>query len=107
MASILRDRIRAPPDREPRADEVDIALDLLESQVEAPRQQRSAATDRYRRDVDDHLVQEPRICELAGELATPDDPDAPVAGGRRHLLVDRTHITARELDRRVGHDRQL
>src|SRR5262245_2998053 len=74
MGAILRGPIWPAHDGEPRADEVDVALDLLEPQLDVSGQERRARTDRHRRDVDDHLVEQSRIGELACQIASADDP---------------------------------
>ena len=70
-------------------------------------QQRRAGAERHRRDVDDHLVEQARVGELADEVSAADDPDVPAARRRDHLRVHRRDVAAHELDRRAGHDRQL
>src|SRR5262245_18575927 len=106
MGSILRGSIWRAYDGEPRADEVDVALDLLEPELDVSGQERRARADRHRRDVDDHLVEQSCIGELAGHIASTDDPGVPIAGGCQHLRVNRAHVRVRELDRRAGNGAQ-
>ena len=89
------------------ADEVAVPSDLVEAQLDPARQQRRTPAQRHRRDRDDDLVQQPRVRELAGQVSPADNPDVPVAGGGDHLPVHGCDLRARELDSRVGHDRQL
>jgi len=63
--------------------------------------------ERYRRDVDDHLVEESGVRELAGEVTASDDPDVPLAYCFAHGLVDCGHVRRRELDPCAGDDRRL
>ena len=80
---------------------------LLESQLDAAREERCARTERDRRDVDDHLVEEARVGELADQVSPADDPDVPLARRRDHLRVHRRDVSPRELDRRARDDPQL
>ena len=70
-------------DRELRAGEVAVPCELLEPQLDPARQQRRAGAERHRRDRDDHLVEQPGVGELTGQVSPADDPDVPVAGGAR------------------------
>jgi hypothetical protein len=46
-----------------------VAPELLEAQLDPARQQRRAGAERDRRDRHDHLVQQPRVGELTGQVA--------------------------------------
>ena len=80
---------------------------VLQLQLDPAGQERGAGTERDRRDRHDHLVQQPRVGELPHQVSAADDPDVPAAGSCDELLVHRHDVPAHELDRGVGHDRQL
>src|ERR671935_841617 len=94
-------------DGEPCGNEVAVSSQLLEAQLDPTGQERRAATEGHWCDRNDHLVQQPGVGELAGQVSTADDPDVAVACGLDHLLVHRRDVPARELDWRIGDDGQL
>jgi len=93
--------------RVPRAGEVAVAGDVLEHELEPPRQQRSAGAESDRRDVHPHLVQEAGVGELTHEVAATDDPHVATGGGLDHLLVRDGDVVPDEADVRGGHHRPL
>src|SRR5919198_1786171 len=82
--------------------EVAVPAELVQAQLEPPRQQRRPRAERDRRDRDEHLVQQPSVGELTGEVSPADDPDVPVAGRRHELPVHRYDVLTGELDLRLG-----
>ena len=65
-----------------------------------------ARPERHRRDVDDDLVEEPRVGELPGEVSSADDPHV-LAAGRPPPLRAPTTSPLTDLDLRVGYDLAL
>src|SRR5687768_15986025 len=81
-------------DRGPRGREVAVPSELVETQLDPAREQRRAPSERYRRDRHDHLVQQPDVRELAGQVSAADDPDVAGTGCSGHLLVHLRDVRA-------------
>src|SRR5439155_13144820 len=73
-------------DGELGAGEVAVPSQLVQTQLDPPRQQRRTPTQSDRRDRHDDLVQQPRVGELPGQVSPADDPDVQVTSGANHLL---------------------
>src|SRR5438874_11298164 len=94
-------------DRELGSGEIAVAAELVQSQLDPPRQQQRAAPERDGRDRHQHFIEQARVGKLTCQVAAADDPDVPATRRFDQLPVHGLDVPADELNLRIRHDPQV